>query len=70
MPSSGEEPAEALAVLGEVDGVERRAEDREAGRLDRARELERRLAAELDHDALRLLALADASTDSASSGSK
>ena len=44
----GEQLPEALAVLGEVDRVERRAEDREAGRLDRARELERRLAAELD----------------------
>ena len=61
---------EALAVLGEVDRVERRAEDAVAGILDRPRELERRLAAELDHDSVRLLALADASTDSVSSGSK
>ena len=40
-------------------GVVRRAEDPEPGGLDRAGELQRRLAAELDHDALRLLALAD-----------
>ena len=53
-----EQRAEALAILGEVDRLERRAEDAEAGLLDRARELERRLAAELDHDADRLLALA------------
>ena len=51
------EPAEALAVLGEVDGVERRPEDLESGALDRPRELQRRLAAELDADADRLLAL-------------
>ena len=56
-PSSAGEPAEALAVLGEVDRVERRAEDPVAGALDRAGELERRLAAELDADADRLLAL-------------
>ena len=54
-----EQPAEALAVLGEVDRVERRAEDRNARVLERARELQRRLAAELDDDAVRLLALAD-----------
>ena len=59
MPSSASRLAEPLAVLGEVDGVERRAEDREARGLDRPRELERRLAAELDHDAVGLLALAD-----------
>ncbi len=54
-----QQAGEALAVLGEVDGVERRAEDPVAGVLDRARELERRLAAELDHDAVGPLALAD-----------
>ena len=53
------ERGEALAVLGEVDRVERRPQDRPAGRLERPRELERRLAAELDHDADGLLALAD-----------
>ena len=51
------EAAEPLAVLGEVDGVERRSEDPEAGPLDRPRELEGRLAAELDADADRLLPL-------------
>ena len=45
------ERREPLAVLGEVDGVLRRPEDPEAGGLDRAGELERRLAAELDDDA-------------------
>ena len=66
MPQSGhadaelvEQPAEALAILGEVDGVEGCSEDAEARRLDRARQLQRRLPAELDHDAFRLLALAD-----------
>ena len=54
-----EQAGEALAILGEVDGVERRAEDRVAGVLDDARELERRLAAELDDDADGLLPLAD-----------
>ena len=53
------EGAEPLAVLGEVDGIERRPQDPEAGLLDRARQLERRLASELDHDADGLLALAD-----------
>ena len=54
-----EQRAEALAVLGEVDRVERRAHDPVARLLERAREPERRLAAELDHDAVGLLALAD-----------
>ena len=54
-----QEPAEALAILGEIDRLVRRPEHLEAGRLDRSRELQRRLAAELDHDPLRLLALAD-----------
>ena len=43
---------EALAVLGEIDRVGRRAEDLDAGRLQRQRELERRLTAVL-HDARR-----------------
>ena len=47
-----EQPLEAVAVLGEVDRIDRRAEDRRAGLLDRARELQRRLAAELHDHAL------------------
>ena len=58
-PVREQQAGEALAVLGEIDRVERRAEDPVAGILDRARELERRLAAELDHDAVGLLPLAD-----------
>ncbi len=58
-PEPVEERAEALAILGQVDRLVRRAEDAEAGVLELARELERRLAAELDDDALRPLALAD-----------
>ena len=54
-----EQAGEALAVLGKVDCVVRRAEDRVAGRLDRARELQRRPAAELDDDACGTLAIAD-----------
>ena len=59
MPRPPAEVGEALAVLGEVDGLVRRPEDRIALLLERARQLERRLAAELDDDALRLLARAD-----------
>ena len=40
---------EALAVLGDVDRVGRGADDRRAGGLERPRQLQRRLAAEL-HD--------------------
>ncbi len=47
---------EALAILGEIDRVGRRAEDRDAGRLERLCELERRLAAEL-HDQAQQLTL-------------
>ncbi len=54
-----QKPGEPLAVLREVDGVVRRPEDLVAGLLDRAGELERRLAAELDHDALGPLPVAD-----------
>ena len=43
---------EAVAVLGEVDRVGRGAEDRDAGGFQRPGELQRRLAAELDDDAL------------------
>ena len=53
------EQAEALAVLRQVDRLVRRAEDAVAALLDRAREPERRLAAELGHDADGLLAIAD-----------
>src|SRR5262249_46177468 len=49
------EPPEALAVLREIDRIERRPEDPVPGALDRAGELERRLAPELDADADRLL---------------
>ena len=45
-----EQLLEAVAVLGEVDGVGRGAEDRHLGPLQRLGELERRLAAELHDD--------------------
>ena len=54
-----EQRAEALAVLGQVDRRERRAEDRDAGLDQPPREPQRRLAAELHHDARRLLGLDD-----------
>ena len=57
-PSSVREQAEALAVLGEVDRLVWRADDAVAAFLDRASEPERRLAAELRHDADGLLAVA------------
>ena len=50
---------EALAVLGHVDRVGRGADDRHAVALEVARELERRLAAELHDDAPRLLDVHD-----------
>ena len=40
---------EPLPILGEVDRVRRRAENRDAGFLQRQRQLQRRLAAELHH---------------------
>ena len=43
--------AEGTAVLGEVDGARRRADDRHPLVLERLREAERRLAAELHDDA-------------------
>ena len=81
MPFSGwleaelvEQPLEAVAVLGEVDRVGRRAEDRHAGLLQRLGELQRRLAAELHDDAeqraVLLLLGRISSTSSAVSGSK
>ncbi len=54
-----DELLKALAVLGEVDRVRRRADDRHAGFLQRARELQRRLAAVLHDDALRLFLVHD-----------
>ncbi len=56
-PASLQQLLEALAVLGAVDRVGRRADDRHAGRLEVARELERRLPAELHDHAHGLLAL-------------
>ncbi len=53
------ERAEPLAILGEVDRVLLRPEDRVPGLLERVRELQRSLAAELDGHAGRLLAGAD-----------
>ena len=56
-----EERLEALAVLGEVDGVGRGAEDRDAGVVQGVGELQRGLAAELDDDAVqRAVLLLDA----------
>src|SRR6185437_13726453 len=43
---------EPVAVLGEVDGVRRGAEDRHACGFERAGKLQRRLAAELHDNAL------------------
>ena len=45
---------EALAVLGDIDRVGRRADDRRARLLQRARQFQRGLAAELHDDAFRL----------------
>ena len=47
---------EAVAILGEVDGIGRGAEDRHFGILQRLRQLERRLAAELHDHAFELAA--------------
>ena len=54
-----EERLEALAVLGDVGRVGARAEDLHAGLVQRHRQPQRRLAAELHDDALRLLLLDD-----------
>ena len=53
-----EQALEAVAIFGKIDRVDRSAEDRRAGLLDRARELQRRLAAELHDHALQLSRLA------------
>ena len=58
-PEPVEEIREAAAVLGAVDGVGRRAQDRHARALERHHQLERGLAAELHDDPARLLALHD-----------
>ena len=47
-----EQALKAVAILGKIDRVHRRAEDRRARLLDRARELQRRLTAELHNHAL------------------
>ena len=52
-------PFEALAVLGDVDGVGRRPEYRHPGGLERLGELQRRLPAELHDDALGFLPARD-----------
>ena len=56
---AAQQGAEAAAVLGQVDRVDRRAEQRHAGLLEGAGELQRGLAAELDDHALGVLLLAD-----------
>ena len=53
-----EHALEAVAVFGEIDGVGRGAEDRHIGRFQRAREFQRRLAAELHDDAVQGAVLA------------
>ena len=45
-------PLETLAVLGHVDGVGRRPQDRDAGGGEARRQLQRRLAAQLHHHAV------------------
>ncbi len=52
-----EQRGEALAILRQIDRVDRGAEDAHAGGLERAREVERRLPAELHDHPLGLLAL-------------
>ena len=58
-PELGEQRAEAAAILGGVDRVERVAEQRHACLGQAGREPERRLAAERDDDAERPLVLDD-----------
>ncbi len=53
-----EQRPEPRAVLGEVDRVDARAQNRDAGGVQAGGELERRLAAELDHHPFGLLHLA------------
>jgi len=54
-----DELVEALAVLGQIDAVGRGADDLDAGLLQGHGQLQRRLAAELDDDAVGLLLLDD-----------
>ena len=54
----GQDAAEALPVLGQVDGLLGSPHDGHAGLVQLLRDLERRLAAELDDDPLGLLVLA------------
>ncbi len=54
-----DEPIEPLAVLRQVDAVGRGADDLDARLLQRHRQFQRRLAAELDDDAVGLLRLDD-----------
>ena len=55
----GEQRAETPPVLGDVDSIGRGPEDPDAGGFQRARELQRRLPAELHHHADRLLDVDD-----------
>ena len=57
-PQLVEHALEAVAVFGEIDGVGRGAEDRHVGRFQRARELQRGLAAELHDHAVQRAVLA------------
>src|SRR4030095_7634678 len=58
-PELADERVEALAVLGAIDGVGRRPQDRHPRLTQRHRELERRLPAELDDETERLFLLDD-----------
>ena len=48
---------EPFAVLGPVNGIRRRAQNRHPGPFERHGQLERRLPAELDNDPIRLFTL-------------
>ena len=74
-PGPGQHAAERAAVLGEVDRLGARADDRHAGVGEPLRQPERRLPAELDDDARtsspdRDSACTTSSTSSSVSGSK
>ena len=74
-PQAVEQLLEAVAILGEIDGVGRGAEDRHLGVLQRLGELERGLPAELHDDAVqacrwRARSSMISSTSSSVSGSK
>ena len=55
-----EQQLEAFAILGPVNGIRRRTQNRHPGLFERHRQLERRLPAELDNDPIRLFAPHDA----------